>query len=268
VNLSKANLRSADLSGANFSNANLSKADLSSADLSGANFSNANLSCTNLRSADLGGADLSKANLTDASLMYINAKSTNFRGCTFTGSNIFDWKIDDQTELGSVICSNYRFHHERRPRIPFFALKDGEFRDFIVKEFMSMNEKPKEKQTASNTFINAPNSNIGGINTGQGMISKVIQNNNFNVEQQKTLAEAAKEIQNLLDQLSETYPTDTRSQKAIVAAKAVEAIEQDPSFTERVKSALKACGLEALREAVDNPLFNIVSALLEGFVDP
>ena len=60
----RANLRSADLSGADLSGADLRSANLSGADLSGANLrsadlSGANLSGANLRSADLSGADLS-----------------------------------------------------------------------------------------------------------------------------------------------------------------------------------------------------------------
>ena len=58
ANLSDANLRSADLYGANLSGANLSDANLRSADLHGANLSGANLSDANLRSANLSDANL------------------------------------------------------------------------------------------------------------------------------------------------------------------------------------------------------------------
>ena len=66
--LSGADLRRADLSGADLSNANLSGADLSGADLSNANLSGADLSGANLRDANLSGADLSNADLRSANL--------------------------------------------------------------------------------------------------------------------------------------------------------------------------------------------------------
>ena len=59
---SRANLRDADLSGADLSGANLRDADLRGA----------NLSCANLRGADLRGANLSGANLSCANLSNAN----------------------------------------------------------------------------------------------------------------------------------------------------------------------------------------------------
>ena len=63
ADLSYANLRNADLSYANLRNADLSYADLRCADLR-----NADLRCADLRNADLRNADLRNANLKDADL--------------------------------------------------------------------------------------------------------------------------------------------------------------------------------------------------------
>ena len=68
ADLSCANLSDADLRGADLSFANLSNANLRDADLRGANLSCANLSFANLRDADLRGANLSCANLSFANL--------------------------------------------------------------------------------------------------------------------------------------------------------------------------------------------------------
>ena len=70
---SRADLRGANLFGANLSDAdlrgaNLSDADLPGADLSGANLSDADLSGANQRGADLSGANLRNANLSGASM--------------------------------------------------------------------------------------------------------------------------------------------------------------------------------------------------------
>ena len=70
---SRADLRGANLFGANLSDANLRGADLfganlSDADLRGANLSDADLRCANLSDADLRNADLCRADLRNADL--------------------------------------------------------------------------------------------------------------------------------------------------------------------------------------------------------
>ncbi len=68
ADLRRANLSYADLSDADLRRANLSYANLRGADLSDADLRRANLSDANLRGADLGGADLSDADLRRANL--------------------------------------------------------------------------------------------------------------------------------------------------------------------------------------------------------
>ncbi|MBD2504863.1 pentapeptide repeat-containing protein [Anabaena azotica] len=90
---------------------------------------------------------------------------------------------------------------------------------------------------------------------------------NYNPEQKQNLAQAAAEIQQLLNQLSQTYPTTTTSQKMTVVAKAVDEIERNPTLKARVIGALKAGGTEALKELIDNPLINILLASIDGWQD-
>ena len=66
----RANLRYADLCGANLRDADLRGADLRNANLCGANLRDADLRGANLRNADLCGADLRNANLCGANLRY------------------------------------------------------------------------------------------------------------------------------------------------------------------------------------------------------
>ena len=80
ADLSSANLRSADLSGANLRGADLRSADLSGADLSSADLRSADLSSADLRSADLSSADLRSADLSGADLSSANLSSANLRG--------------------------------------------------------------------------------------------------------------------------------------------------------------------------------------------
>jgi hypothetical protein len=83
----------------------------------------------------------------------------------------------------------------------------------------------------------------------------------INESQQKSLAEVAKEIQELLNQLSQTYPT------AEVVGKAIDIIEENPSFKSKIIKVLKAVGTESFKEAVDHPLANILMAGVEAWTE-
>mgnify|MGYP005834020473 CR=1 FL=1 len=85
----RANLRSADLS-----DANLSDAYLRSANLSDANLSDAYLRSANLRSADLSGANLSDANLSDADLSGADLSDANLSGADLSGADLSGAYLD------------------------------------------------------------------------------------------------------------------------------------------------------------------------------
>lgn len=91
--------------------------------------------------------------------------------------------------------------------------------------------------------------------------------NNYSPEQKQTLAEAAKEIEELLDQLSETYPTKTDVEKSAFATKAMEEIEKKPDVKGKVLKALKAGGVAALMELTNNPVVNILTPMLQSLLE-
>lgn len=91
--------------------------------------------------------------------------------------------------------------------------------------------------------------------------------NNYSPEQRQTLAEAAKEIQELLDQLSEIYPTKTAVEKSAFATKAMEEIEKKPDVKGKVLKALKAGGVAALMELTNNPVVNILTPMLQSLLE-
>jgi hypothetical protein len=104
ADLSGADLRWADLSGANLSGAylrwaylsgaNLSGADLRWADLSGANLSGADLSGANLSGANLSGAYLSGANLSGAYLRWADLSGADLSGADLSGADLKNTKTD------------------------------------------------------------------------------------------------------------------------------------------------------------------------------
>ena len=103
--LRRANLSGANLSDADLSCANLSDADLSGANLSGANLSGANLSGANLRCADLSGANLRCADLSDADLSGANLRCADLSDADLRFANLP--KAD--------IVINDRYHIHIRP---------------------------------------------------------------------------------------------------------------------------------------------------------
>ena len=88
---------------------------------------------------------------------------------------------------------------------------------------------------------------------------------NYSASNRQTLAEAAAEIQALLKQLAQTEPTESTSAKMIVAAKAVEQIESNPSFKQKVVTALTAGSLKSFEAAIDHPLAAFVVGAIEGW---
>ena len=86
---------------------------------------------------------------------------------------------------------------------------------------------------------------------------------NYTPEQKHNLAQAAVEIQQLLYQLSQTSSTtDEAITKAIY-----QEVKHNPTLKPRLKSALKAGGLEALKAIFNHPLFNIPVETIKGFLE-
>jgi phosphoenolpyruvate-protein kinase (PTS system EI component) len=112
--------------------------------------------------------------------------------------------------------------------------------------------------------------NIGSpIVTGhvQGNVSGNIKNS-FNVytdEQQKSFVRAAAEIQQLLQQLEKSYPTSTTHEKLAFAAEAIRHIDSNPKLHQRVLSALKAGGVQALGQALNHPAASFLIGALEDW---
>ena len=96
-----ANLRGADLSGANLRGADLSGAYLSGANLRGADLSGAYLSDADLSGANLRGADLRDADLSDAYLSGANLRGANLSGAYLSGAGKIK-SVDDILLIGLI----------------------------------------------------------------------------------------------------------------------------------------------------------------------
>jgi internalin A len=111
----------------------------------------------------------------------------------------------------------------------------------------------------NNFQINTEGGSIKGIFGGEG---NTIIENNYTAEQKQNLVEAAAEIQKLLNQLSQTSTTN----ELITEAMSLE-IKRNPTLKAKLRSALKAGGLEALKAIFNHPLFNIPAETIKGWLE-
>ncbi|MBW4566000.1 MAG: pentapeptide repeat-containing protein [Mojavia pulchra JT2-VF2] len=109
------------------------------------------------------------------------------------------------------------------------------------------------------------NINTGGGNYNERIERDYIQGNYYAAGQPQSLAEAAVEIQLLLKQLEQTYPTTTTSQQMVVAAEAINRIESNPTLKKRAINAAKEGGLAALEKAIDNPAGAFIVGAIKGW---
>jgi hypothetical protein len=121
----------------------------------------------------------------------------------------------------------------------------------------------KEKQQKPDT--NQPKydrrgANIGGIvDTAQPGSHPEFYQHNYTAQ---NLSEASQEIQQLLEQLSRTYPTDSTTEKMIVATKTIEVIENNPTWKQKAVAACQQGLLEAMKT---NPIGAFVVGAIEGW---
>ncbi|NEO04941.1 pentapeptide repeat-containing protein [Moorena sp. SIO3I8] len=119
-----------------------------------------------------------------------------------------------------------------------------------------------DQSQATNPKVNTnPNFAVANDNARQ------FNTTNFTSEQTQSLAEAAAEIQQLLNQLSQTNPTSTEIEKLTVVARAAEEIKNNPTLKAKVINALKSGGVEAFKETIKHPLVNILVATIEGWAE-
>lgn len=120
---------------------------------------------------------------------------------------------------------------------------------------------PTTNQTMSNNIHQyGSGDNIAGDKVMRDKIGTQINNS-------QNLAQAAKDIKELLTQIDKDYDSSTPTGQAMISAKAIESIEKNPTLKARVVNALKEGGTTALEVAVDHPAVKPVVAMLKGFID-
>jgi hypothetical protein len=121
---------------------------------------------------------------------------------------------------------------------------------------------------------------LGTINIGKDYIagdkvmgdkitgSKVVGNNNNvtgnAIGHQYVNAQTVREIKELLDRIT---AADQTNNSTLIAVKAIEAIEKNPTLKERIINAGKEAGFAAIDAAVDHPAIKIVTAAIKGAIE-
>ncbi|WP_204103055.1 MULTISPECIES: hypothetical protein [Spirulina sp. CCY15215] len=124
---------------------------------------------------------------------------------------------------------------------------------------------PEQSRLRLQQKFNISDSNIASV-TGSGHIDNATINN-YSPEQRQSLTEAANEIQELLNQLSQTYNPPNPLNNSKIATAGVEAIENNQALKSKIIKVLKAGGTETLKELIDHPAVNIVMACVEAWKD-
>lgn len=123
---------------------------------------------------------------------------------------------------------------------------------------------PEQNMSSSqpNSNFNAP---VGQVIIGTQTVAgdNICIQNNYS----PNLSEAAKEIKELLDQLSEEYNPNTEKGQNLIKDEAVKVIKENPKLQERILKALKEGSVTALEEAINHPVAKILISTTKGFLE-
>ena len=106
---------------------------------------------------------------------------------------------------------------------------------------------------------------IYGLAGSQGEINNSKIARTINESPEQNLAQAAKDIQELLEQLDQTYPSDTTMDRMKMATEVITQINNNSTKKERIFAAIKAGGIAAFEQLLNHPASSFVIAALEDW---
>ncbi|MEQ8536705.1 MAG: HEAT repeat domain-containing protein [Coleofasciculus sp. D1-CHI-01] len=174
-------------------------------------------------------------------------------------------RTPDLLDVISAIQDRYQFYNQSVAESPA-SLPDQSGNPLIdcLGKILQILETMSEQPT--NDFRGAIFTSINGSVTGNIVGDNIGSQYNYTPEQRQNLAEAAAEIQQLLAQLKNSNPTLTESERQSVVIEAInQEIKHNPTFKQRLQSALKAGGIEALKSLF--PAVNIPIETIKGWIE-
>ncbi|TYQ23664.1 GTP-binding protein [Pseudanabaena sp. UWO311] len=156
--------------------------------------------------------------------------------------------LDPEDDPKERFNFNFNFNMENNQHNPSIQISSQE-------QTMSDSQNTLNFHNSVGQFIMG-DQNVAGDNIG-------IQNNNYS----PNLAQAAKEIKELLDQLSEEYNPNTEKGQNLIKDEAVNAIKKDSTLQQKIVNALKEGSVTTLEEAINHPVAKVVIATVKGFLE-
>lgn len=140
-----------------------------------------------------------------------------------------------------------------------------------------VSNKPKNQSTQIQAGVvimqgsNNPNLNFSG-SVGAVNLNSTVNGDQIgtqhNFAQEQNLIEAFEEIQQIVNRITQSYPTQTEAEKQIIIAEAVEQVKQNPTLRKRLELGGKAFIFEALQKASDQwwvaPFVKAIEAGVKG----
>ncbi|MEO0853127.1 MAG: hypothetical protein AAFY15_06450, partial [Cyanobacteria bacterium J06648_11] len=134
-------------------------------------------------------------------------------------------------------------------------------------------QAPQINQSSENTMSDnrtqqishGSGDNVAGDKVGGDKVAGDKIGNQFN--NNPDLAQAARDIKALLDELSDEYNPATPKGQTKIKDAALAQIKDDPTLRQRVTNALKSAGAEALDQAVQHPVAKVVIEGAKGFLE-
>lgn len=124
---------------------------------------------------------------------------------------------------------------------------------------------PHSKENKASMSSNGRTINMGSGNYNERIEGNYVQGNYYAGGEKQSLVDAAAEIQKLLEQLDKSYPNNTTTGKMAIATEAIEYIDSNQALAQRVLSALKAGGTQALAQLLNHPAASFVIGALEDW---
>ena len=104
-----------------------------------------------------------------------------------------------------------------------------------------------------------------GINKGNINTSKFAKTMTIYESQQQNLAEAARDIQELLEQLEKTYPSETTMDRMKIATEVITHIDNHPTKAQKIFNAIKDGGVAAVEQLLNHHDSRFVIAALNDW---
>ena len=292
--LNNSNLIDADLRYADLTNADLANADLIHTDLSEASLIAVEALNTNFNSAILTGACIedwhinSETNLKDVICDYVYLKkgqqqrrpaSDNFAPGEFsklferfieTVDLVFKDGIDWRAFLGSFQDLQIKYGEQNLYIQAIEKKRNGAFiiRLNVILEadkIAEIENHAKESYETKLQVLEAKYREQLQHNTSLENIVNTLANRPIIEAQSNSLAKIVVEIQQLLNQLSQTYATNTVTERMVLATEAIKRIERNPTLIERILIVFRSDDISALKKLLNHPAASFVIAALEDW---